>query len=96
MDRDAMLRRMMNLCARGERCSADIRRKLAEAYMVAEQYDDALREYRAVAEKLGVTDPVLDKQIEKAYLAGLNQALAALEQNPQDYEKPEEQIESFC
>ena len=29
MDRDAMLRRMMNLCARGERCSADIRRKLA-------------------------------------------------------------------
>ena len=75
--------------------SIDIRRKLAEAYMVAEQYDDALREYRAVAEKLGVTDPALDKQIEKAYLAGLNQALAALEQNPQDYEKPEEQIASI-
>ena len=75
--------------------SLDIRRKLAEAYMVAEQYDDALREYRTVAEKIGVTDPVLDKQIEKAYLAGLNQALAALEKNPQDYDKPEEQIASI-
>lgn len=75
--------------------SVDIRRKLAEAYMVAEKYEEALREYRIIAEKIGVADPVLDKQIEKAYLAGLNQALAALEQNPQDYDKPEEQIASI-
>jgi len=75
--------------------SLDVRRKLAEAYMIAEKYDDALREYRVVAEKLGVTDPVLDKQIEKAYVAGLNQAIATLERNPQDYDKPEEQIASI-
>ena len=75
--------------------SVDIRRKLAEAYMVAEKYEDALREYRAVAEKIGVADPVLDKQIEKAYIAGLNQSLAALEQNPQAYDKPEEQMEAI-
>lgn len=71
--------------------SIDIRRKLAEAYMVAEKYDDALREFRAVAEKLGVPDPVLDKQIERAYIAGLNQAITELRTNPAQYENAEEQ-----
>ena len=59
MDRDAMLNRMMNLCARGERCSADIRRKLAalppdeaEAVLdtlVREGYVDDARYARAFA-----------------------------------------------
>ena len=71
--------------------SIDIRRKLAEAYMVAEKFDDALREFRAVAEKLGVPDPVLDKQIERAYIAGLNQAINELRANPEMYENAEQQ-----
>ena len=75
--------------------SIDIRRKLAEAYMVAEKYDDALREFRAVAEKLGVPDPVLDKQIERAYIAGLNQAVTELRTNPHMYENAEEQAKSL-
>ena len=71
--------------------SIDIRRKLAEAYMVAEKYDDALREFRAVAEKLGVPDPVLDKQIERAYIAGLEQAVGELRAHPDQYENAEQQ-----
>ena len=71
--------------------SIDIRRKLAEAYMVAEKYDDAYREFSTVAEKLGVPDPVLDKQIERAYIAGLKQAVAELRKNPEQYENAEEQ-----
>jgi tetratricopeptide (TPR) repeat protein len=51
--------------------SVDIRRKLADAYMVAEMFDEAFREYETVAKKLGVDDPVLDKQMEKAHCAGL-------------------------
>ena len=71
--------------------SIDIRRKLADAYMVAEKYDDALREFRAVADKLDVPDPVLDKQIEKAYVSGLHQAIDELRTNPGQYENAEEQ-----
>ncbi len=51
--------------------SVDIRRKLADAYMVAEMFDEAFREYETVSKKLGVDDPVLDKQMEKAHCAGL-------------------------
>ena len=75
--------------------SIDIRRKLAEAYMVAEKYDDALREFRAVAEKLGVPDPVLDKQIERAYIAGLEQAVGELRAHPDQYENAEQQATSI-
>ena len=75
--------------------SIDIRRKLAEAYMVAEKYDDALREFRTVAEKLGVPDPVLDKQIERAYIAGLKQAISELRANPAQYEDAEAQAASL-
>ncbi len=66
--------------------SIDIRRKLAEAYMVAEKFEDALREFRTVSEKLGVPDPVLDKQIERAYISGLRQAVAELKAHPENYE----------
>ena len=59
MDREAMLNRMRNLCARGERCTSDIRRKLAvlppeeaEAVLdtlVREGYVDDARYARAFA-----------------------------------------------
>ena len=72
--------------------SLDMRRKLAEAYMVAEKYEEALQEYRAVADKIGVMDPVLDKHIEKAYIAQLKQNIAILKANPSAYENAERQI----
>ena len=66
--------------------SVDIRRKLADAYMVAEKFDDAFREYEAVAKKLGVDDPVLDKQMEKAHCSGLEARAAEADAagNPQE------------
>ena len=42
MDRERMLNRMKNLCARGEHCSADIRRKLA--VLSPEEADQVLKE----------------------------------------------------
>ena len=59
--------------------SVDIRRKLADAYMVAEKFEDAFREYETVSKKLGVDDPVLDKQMEKAHTSRLDQIIAELE-----------------
>lgn len=55
--------------------SVDIRRKMADAYMVKEDFEAAFREYSIVAEKLGVNDPVLDKQIEQARIAQMNKTL---------------------
>ncbi len=72
--------------------SLDMRRKLAEAYMVAERYEEALQEYRDVAEKIGVMDPVLDKHIEKAYIAQLKQNIDILKANPEAYDDAEGQI----
>ena len=72
--------------------SIDMRRKLAEAYMVAEQYEEALQEYRNVADKLGVMDPVLDKHIEKAYISQLKQNIKTLQANPEAYEDSAGQI----
>lgn len=72
--------------------SVDMRRKMADAYMIAEKYDDALREYRAVADRLGVVDPVLDKHIEKAYISKLRVSVDELKANPGNYEDPEKQI----
>ncbi len=72
--------------------SIDMRRKLADAYMVAERFDEALEEYRAVADKIGVMDPVLDKHIEKAYISQLKQNIEILKANPTAYENAEGQI----
>jgi tetratricopeptide (TPR) repeat protein len=72
--------------------SIDMRRKLADAYMVAEQFEEALQEYRTVAEKIGVMDPVLDKHIEKAYISQLKQNIEILKANPEAYENAEAQI----
>ncbi len=72
--------------------SVDIRRKLADAYLVAEDYESAIREMKLVAKKLGALDPTLDKAIEKAYIAQLNQAIGELQAHPEAYENAEEQI----
>ena len=72
--------------------SVDMRRKMADAYMVAGKYEDALREYQTVAEKLGVLDPVLDKHIEKAYISQLRLVVDTIKADPAGYENAEAQI----
>jgi len=72
--------------------SVDMRRKMADAYMVAEKFEDALREYQAVAERLGVLDPVLDKHIEKAYISQLKKVVESIKADPSGYENPEAEI----
>ena len=75
-----------------ENDSVDMRRKLADAYMVKGDFESAYNEYKKVAEKLGVEDPVLDKQIESAYVSMLRSAIEVLSSNPEAYENAEEQI----
>ncbi|MBE6365056.1 MAG: hypothetical protein E7053_04810 [Lentisphaerae bacterium] len=72
--------------------SVDMRRKMADAYMIAGKYEDALREYRTVSDSLGVLDPVLDKHIEKAYIANLRSMVEKLQASPEEYDDPEGQI----
>ena len=78
-----------------ENDSIDIRRKLADACMIKGDYESAYDQYKAVADKLGVDDPVLDKQIEGAYLAMLRSSVAALESNPDAYDDARGQIEQL-
>lgn len=66
-----------------------------DAYMVAENYEAAINEMKIVAKKLGALDPALDKQIEKAYMMQLDQAIATLKADPDSYENAEAQIEDL-
>ncbi len=72
--------------------SIDLRRKLADAYLVAKDYEAAIREMKIVAKKMGTLDPALDKAIEKAYMSQLDQAIGQLRANPEAYENADEQI----
>ena len=72
--------------------SIDMRKKLAEAYMVAEDYENAQKEYKAVAERLNALDPMIDKAIEKAYICQIDANLKLLRENPAAYENAEQQI----
>ncbi len=75
--------------------SIDMRRKLADAYMVMRNFTEAYNQYKLVGEKLGVIDPVLDKQIEQAYVAQLEDGIAQLRANPEQFDQPETQIAQF-
>lgn len=52
--------------------SDEMRKKLAEAYIVVGNYDEAITLLELVAEHLPALDPTLDKQIERTYLAKYN------------------------
>ena len=52
--------------------SDEMRKKLAEAYIVVGDYDQAIKLLELVAEHLPALDPTLDKQIERTYLAKYN------------------------
>ena len=52
-----------------ENNSDEMRKKLAEAYIVVGDYDNAIKYLEIVANNLPALDPTLDKQIERTYLA---------------------------
>lgn len=52
--------------------SDEMRKKLAEAYIVIGDYDEAIKLLELVAQHLPALDPTLDKQIERTYLAKYN------------------------
>ncbi len=52
-----------------ENNSDEMRKKLAEAYTVTGDYDQAIECLETVAKNLPALDPTLDKQIERTYLA---------------------------
>ena len=55
-----------------EKNSDEMRKKLAEAYIVVGDYDKAIENFEIVAKNLPALDPTLDKQIERTYLAKYN------------------------
>ena len=55
-----------------ENNSDEMRKKLAEAYIVTGDYDKAIEHLEIVANNLPAIDPTLDKQIERTYLAKYN------------------------
>ena len=55
-----------------EKDSDEMRKKLAEAYIVTGDYDKAIENLEIVAGNLPAIDPTLDKQIERTYLAKYN------------------------
>lgn len=78
-----------------EKDSMDVRRKLANAYMVAGEYDAAAHELELVLKALGRPDAKLDKLIEKAYIAKLDKNIELLRTNPEAYENSETQLKEF-
>ncbi len=49
--------------------SIDTRRRLAELYLRADEYEKAIEAYTWIVEKMGTLDPAIDKAIEKANTA---------------------------
>lgn len=72
--------------------SLDIRRKLAEAYKIAGDYDMAINHLEFVAKALNAFDANLDKDIEKLYVKKYDLAIQAIETNPNAYENPQQQL----
>jgi tetratricopeptide (TPR) repeat protein len=75
-----------------EKESTDIRRKLAEAYCMVNEYEKAIENLDVIQKNLGAIDPSIDKQIEAAYIANIDCNIKELSENPDQYEEPEKQI----
>lgn len=72
--------------------SSDIRRRLAEAYIMLKDYEKAIEQLNTIQEKNGTMDPAIDKLIESAYIANIDANIKELTQNPDQYEEPEAQL----
>ena len=75
-----------------EKESSETRRKLAEAYSMLKQYNQAIEQLTIIQKSLGIMDPAIDKLIEAAYLANIDSNIEELSSNPSQYESPEQQI----
>ncbi len=75
-----------------EKESTDIRRKLAEAYSMLNQFDNAIEQFTIIQKNIGAMDPAVDKLIETAYLAKIDANIKELTDNPDQYDAPETQI----
>ena len=75
-----------------EKESSDVRRRLAEAYIMIKDYEKAIEQLNVIQEKNGTMDPAIDKLIESAYVANIDANIKELTQNPDQYEGPEEQL----
>lgn len=89
--RDAILK-MEEKIAGGDE-SVDMRRKLAELYMRAKRYDDCIKAYEWIAQKMGTLDPAIDRCIEKAYVAIVDQNIEVINQSDASEEEKQAQIE---
>ena len=72
--------------------SLDVRRKLAEAYKIAGDYDTAIKYLEFVAKALNAFDANLDKEIEKLYVKKYDLAIQAIENNPNAYDNAQQQL----
>ncbi len=61
--------------------SIDLRRKLAELLMRAERYEEAIKDYDWIVQKMGTLDPSIDKQIEKANVAIARKQIEEMSRN---------------
>ncbi len=59
--------------------STDLRRKLAELYVRAERFEDSVKSYEWIANKMGTLDPAIDSAIEKSQIAIIDRTLKELE-----------------
>ena len=75
-----------------ERESSDVRRRLAEAYIMLKEYEKAIEHLNIIQENNGTMDPTIDKLIESAYIANIDANIKELSQNPDQYEEPEGQL----
>ncbi len=75
-----------------EKESSDVRRRLAEAYIMLKDYEKAIEQLNIIQENNGTMDPAIDKLIEAAYIANIDANIKELTQNPDQYEEPEEQL----
>lgn len=72
--------------------SSDVRRRLAEAYIMVKDYERAIEQLNMVQKNNGTMDPAIDKLIESAYIANIDANIKELSQNPDQYEEPEAQL----
>lgn len=78
-----------------EKDSIDLRKRLAELYLRGKYYDEAIATFEKVAEQLGAMDPTIDRQIEKAYVAKCDDAIATITADPGCVDEPEEQLKAW-
>jgi tetratricopeptide (TPR) repeat protein len=70
--------------------SVDTRKKLGELYHACGRFDDAIVEYKRVAQGIGAMDPSVEKCIERSNVAKIDAEINALSADPSNAAKVEE------